>query len=175
MRPVILIGYMGSGKTTVGKCLAERKKIEFLDTDAMIEEQEGKTISDIFDQMGEESFRDMETALIQRLVEEQRSDVVLSVGGGLPVRKENRVLLKKLGTVIYLMASKETIIERVSGSENRPLLRDGSLDEKVEHMLKLRSPLYEEAADIRIDTNGKTADELADEITAVKVSAGVKK
>lgn len=175
MRPVILIGYMGAGKTTVGKLLAKRQKLVFLDTDAMIEEQEGRTISTIFAEKGEESFRNMETALIQRLIDEQLSDAVLSVGGGLPVREENRVLLKKLGTVVYLTASKETIIKRVSGSDNRPLLKGENLDEKVERMLAVRGPLYEAAADVQIDTNGKTADELVNEIMDVKVSAAVKK
>lgn len=175
MKPVILIGYMGAGKTTVGRLLAKEQGLAFLDTDDMIEKQEGRTISDIFAEEGEESFRNMETALLGRLIEEQLSDAVLSVGGGLPVRQENRELLKELGTVIYLTASKETIIKRVSDSENRPLLKGENLSEKVERMLAVRGPVYVETADIVIDTNQKTAQELVSEIMAGKVFPAVKK
>lgn len=169
MRPIILIGYMGAGKSTVGKLLAKQQKLLFHDTDAMIEKEQKRTISDIFAKDGEQAFRDMETALIRRLIGEGMSDAVLSVGGGLPVREENRELLKELGTVVYLMADKETVVKRVQGSNNRPLLLGENLDEKVERMLVERDPLYRVAADILIDTNGKPVEYLAKEIAqAVK-------
>lgn len=164
MRPIILIGYMGAGKTTVGKLLARQQDLAFYDTDAMIEAHEGRRISDIFADEGEECFRNMETSLIKELIEKKLSDAVLSVGGGLPVREENRRLLKELGIVIYLTASRETIIERVSGSEDRPLLQGENLSEKIERMLSVRGPLYEEAADILVNTDQKTSDELVKEI-----------
>ena len=84
MRPIILIGYMGAGKTTVGRLLAEQLSYSFLDTDGMIEAQERRSIRTIFEMDGEERFRDMETALLEKLLEENLEDVVLSVGGGLP-------------------------------------------------------------------------------------------
>ena len=164
MKPVILIGYMGAGKTTVGRQLAEQEGLRFCDTDAMIEEQEKRTISEIFASDGEAAFRDMETALIKKLIEEKLSDTVLSVGGGLPVREENRKLLQKLGTVVYLMASKETIVRRVADSDNRPLLKGDGLSKKVERMLSERDPLYRQAAELLIDTNGKTVEILVKEI-----------
>ena len=107
--------------------------------------------------------------MIRRLIDEGMSDAVLSVGGGLPVREENRELLKELGTVVYLMADKETVVKRVQGSNNRPLLLGENLDEKVEHMLAERDPVYRVAADVLIDTNGKPVEYLAKEIAqAVK-------
>ena len=164
MKPIILTGYMGTGKTTVGGLLAEQEGFAFLDTDAAIEEREGRSIPDIFAAVGERSFRDMETALIREFSEKGLYDTVLSVGGGLPVREENRRLLKNLGTVIYLKASAETIIKRVSGSENRPLLKGGELSDKVNRMLSEREPLYEQGADIIVETDGSTALEIVREI-----------
>lgn len=166
MRPIILIGYMGAGKSTVGRFLAGQEQLDFYDTDAMIEKQQGCTISDIFAEAGEQAFRDMETALIKQLIEEQMSDAVFSVGGGLPVREENRVLLKRLGTVVYLMADKETVLKRVQGSNNRPLLAGEGLAAKVERMLAERDPLYRAAADILIETGNKQPELIAKEIAA---------
>lgn len=164
MRPIILIGYMGAGKTTVGKLLARQRGLEFYDTDAMIEAREGRSISDIFADDGEECFRDMETSLIRELIEKKLTDAVLSVGGGLPVREENRRLLKDLGLVIYLTADRKTIMERIAGSDDRPLLKGENLAEKIDRMLASRGPLYEEAADILLNTDQKTADELVKKI-----------
>ncbi len=167
MQPIILIGYMGAGKTTVGKLLAEQLSCPFMDTDRMIEEQENRNIRTIFEQDGEEKFRDMETALLEKLLDHGLADVVLSVGGGLPIRERNRELLKKLGTVVYLTALRETIVERVAGSEERPLLQGQELSKKVEQMLEIRDPLYRMAASVSIKTDGKTAQEIAQEIERV--------
>ena len=176
MKPIILIGYMGAGKTTVGQLLADHLSLSFMDTDSRIEEQEKRSIRAIFAQDGEESFRDMETALLENLLEHKLSDVVLSVGGGLPIREKNRELLKELGTVVYLTAWKETIIERVAGSENRPLLQGQQLSEKVERMLKERDPLYRQAAAVLIKTDGKTVQEIVQEIEqSVVMGRGVTK
>ena len=166
MRPIILIGYMGAGKSTVGRFLARQEQLDFYDTDAMIEEQQGCTISDIFAETGEQAFRDMETALVKQLIEKQMSDAVFAAGGGLPVREENRALLKRLGTVVYLMADKETVLERVQGSNNRPLLAGEGLAAKVERMLAERDPLYRAAADILIETGDKQPELIAKEIAA---------
>lgn len=165
-RPVILIGYMGAGKTTVGRLLARQEQLGFFDTDAMLEEQEGRSIPDIFAADGEECFRDMETELLRRLLEQGFSEAVLSAGGGMPVREENRSLLRKLGVVVYLTASRDTIVERVSGSESRPLLQGEDLAGKVERMLAARGPLYENAADLTVSTDGRSARQIVTEIMA---------
>ena len=101
---LVLIGYMGSGKTTVGKTLAKMMQFSFLDTDEMIEKQQNKTIREIFAADGEQAFRDLETDLLKQLVAEKRKHLVLSTGGGMPLRAENQKLLSKLGLVVYLKA-----------------------------------------------------------------------
>lgn len=163
-KPIILIGYMGAGKTTVGKLLAGQKGWVFIDTDAKIEEQEGRNISDIFAADGEEVFRDKETDLIRQFSKENLSQVIISVGGGLPLREENRRFLKEIGTVVYLFALKDTIIGRVKASTDRPLLQGEGLSKKVEDMLLERDPIYRQAADFLIETDKKTAEEITEEI-----------
>lgn len=163
-KPIILIGYMGAGKTTVGKLLAGQKGWVFIDTDAKIEEQEGRNISDIFAADGEEVFRDKETDLIRQFSKENLSQVIISVGGGLPLREENRRFLKEIGTVVYLFALKDTIIGRVKASTDRPLLQGEGLSKKVEDMLLTRDPIYRQAADFLIETDKKTAEEITEEI-----------
>ena len=105
MENIILTGYMGSGKTTVGKNVAKLKAYTFLDTDEMIVQQQRRSINEIFATEGEQAFRDMETALLRQLIDEKRERIVLSTGGGMPLRAENRQLLSKLGKVVYLKAS----------------------------------------------------------------------
>lgn len=163
-KPIILIGYMGAGKTTVGKLLAEQKGWLFVDTDVKIEEQEGRSISDIFAMDGEEAFRNKETTFISQFSKAQPSKAVVSVGGGLPLREENRRILKEMGTVIYLTALKDTIVWRVKSSADRPLLQGEDLSKKVEDMLAVRDPIYRQAADFCIETDKKTAEEIAEEI-----------
>ena len=99
---IILIGYMGCGKTTVGKNLARITGYTFTDTDEMIEKEQVRTISEIFATDGEEAFRKMETKLLEQLIQEQIIQLVISTGGGMPLREKNRKLLAELGTVIYL-------------------------------------------------------------------------
>lgn len=163
-KPIILIGYMGAGKTTVGKLLAGQKGWVFIDTDAKIEEQEGRSISDIFATDGEDAFRDKETVLIRQFSKENLSQVIISVGGGLPLREENRRLLKEIGTVVYLFALKDTIVGRVKASTDRPLLQGEDLSKKVEDMFLARDPVYRQAADFLIETDEKTAEEITEEI-----------
>ncbi|MGN0334092.1 MAG: shikimate kinase [Lachnospiraceae bacterium] len=157
MKNVVLMGFMGAGKTTVGKMLAGAEHYQFIDTDEQIEKEQNRKISDIFDQDGEEAFRQMETDYLRKLEAEQRP-FVLSIGGGMPVREENRELLRKLGIVVYLEASKETIIQRVSGDVNRPLLQGGSLEEKVTALMNAREAVYLETAHAVLNTDGDTAE-----------------
>lgn len=163
----ILIGYMGCGKTTVGRWLAGQLGLPFVDTDQWIETKEGCKISRIFSRQGEEAFRAMETDCLKELLAEgQRA--VFSVGGGLPLREENRELLEKLGTVVYLRTTPETIYSRLETDTERPLLQTGNRMDKIREMLRLRQPFYEAAAQLTVDTDGKTPEVIADEILGRK-------
>lgn len=157
------MGFMGAGKTTVGRKLAKTLSWEFIDTDEWIEKEQGKKISDIFAESGETAFRDMETELLKTL-QERDGHFVLSIGGGMPVREENRALLQSLGTVVYLKTSKEEIIKRVSGAKNRPLLQGGALEEKVTALMNARESIYKETAQVEIVTDGKYPNGLVKEL-----------
>ncbi len=151
-RNFILIGYMGSGKSTIGKKAAKAFDYRFVDTDVCIEEQEGCTISELFAKKGEAYFRNCETELIKRLLSEPKG-MVIATGGGLPVRPENAAVLKQLGTIVYLKTEPETLVRRLSGDTKRPLLSDGDLRGKIKSMLETRGPIYEAAADLCIATD----------------------
>lgn len=166
MQNVILIGYMGAGKTTIGQALAQKYQLAFEDTDQLIEKKAGRLISEIFAQEGEAVFRDMETALLEELLSEKKKEaVVYAVGGGLPMREENRELLRKLGTVIYLTVQPDTVLERLKGDTTRPLLAGEHVRERVEQMLALRDPFYCEASHCRIAVDGKEISEIVREIS----------
>lgn len=119
---LVLIGFMGSGKTTLGVKLSYRLRMPVEDTDRLIERREGRSVSEIFADDGEEYFRRLETELLEELAE-KAGGRIYSVGGGTPVREENRRLLKRLGRVIYLKASPETVYERIRDDATRPLLQ----------------------------------------------------
>lgn len=164
MENIILIGYMGSGKTTVGKIAAERKNYTFVDTDEMIVEQQHRSISEIFATDGEQAFRDMETALLGQLIAEKREHLVISTGGGMPLRAENRQLLARLGKVVYLKASPATIYNRIKGDTTRPLLQCENPLERIEEMIAERSPLYEDGAMFTVEVDELGQSEAASEI-----------
>lgn len=161
----ILIGFMGAGKTSVGKLLAERTGKRFLDTDELIVQQMGLSINDIFSQHGEDYFRDLETNLLKALCDTAH-DAIISVGGGLPMRDENRVYLKKLGMVVYLSNSEATVIKRLKSDSSRPLLRGTKeeVKEKVHNLMSSRKPLYEDAAHHIIHTDKLSKEEVVDKI-----------
>jgi shikimate kinase len=160
---IILIGFMGSGKTSVGSQLAQKLNYSFDDTDQRIEREAKRDISRIFAEDGEEYFRRLETQLIQNLYSSM-SKTILSTGGGLPIREENTELLRRLGQVIYLKTSKETILKRLDGDASRPLLAGEDRQVKVEKLLNQRAPIYEMTANHIIETDDKTVDEIIDEI-----------
>ena len=162
MRNVILIGFMGAGKTTVGKALAKECKLSFVDTDERIEEEQNRSISDIFAKEGESFFRNLETQQLRKLRKEEEG--VISVGGGLPVQEANWDLLKQLGTTIYLKASKETLVERLQGDSKRPLLQGGELEMKISSLMNQREAIYEKVADRIIVTDGKQLKDIIEEI-----------
>lgn len=149
---IILIGFMGSGKTTFGKWIAREHGMSFLDTDEYIEKQQNKRIKDIFRDSGEEAFRDMETAAVKKLTDSVENTVI-SVGGGLPVRDVNRKLLKELGCVVYLETSVEELMKRLKKDSSRPLLAGGDLRERIESLMVAREDLYKEAADMIVVTD----------------------
>ena len=160
---VVLIGFMGSGKSTMGIRLSYQLRYVLEDTDKMIEAKAGKTISEIFSQEGEEAFRQMETELLEKLVE-KRGQRVYSVGGGMPVRAVNRPLLKKLGTVVYLRTRPETIYERLKDDTTRPLLQGEDPLGKIRSLMAEREEAYMETADMVLDVDGMTAEQVVERI-----------
>ena len=165
MENIILTGYMGSGKTTVGRIVAKLKEYTFVDTDEMIVEQQHRSINEIFATDGEQAFRDMETALLEQMIVEEREHLVISTGGGMPLRAENRQLLSTLGKVVYLKASSKTIYNRVKGDTTRPLLKCENPMKRIEEMIAMRGPLYEEGALFVVDVDELKQSEAAAEIT----------
>jgi shikimate kinase len=170
MNNIILIGYMGSGKTTVGKSLARLAGFTFVDTDEMIVENEQRTINEIFAEDGEEAFRNMETALIKKMISDDMKNLVISTGGGMPIRFENRELLRQLGDVVYLKASSATIYDRVKDDTTRPLLQCNNPKMKISDMLHQRGPLYVECASIIVNVDNSTQQEIAQEILRKVIS-----
>ena len=164
----VLIGYMGAGKTTVGKALARETGKRFLDTDELIVKQMNLTINDIFAKYGEPYFRNLETKLIENLLASV-SDCVISCGGGLPMKEENRPLLKKLGTVIYLNVSETDILRRLRNDKTRPLLQ-GPKEEvkvKIHNMIELRDPVYKETAEVIIKTGRMNVSDVVKKIMEI--------
>lgn len=159
---IVLTGPMGSGKTSVGRLLSAKLGYRFLDLDALIVEQAGKSINRIFAEEGEPAFRDRETAALATLQGSQ--EVVLSTGGGAVLREGNRALLHAAGLVVNLRASTAELAARLARALDRPLLQgDEPLVQRIERITQEREPFYADA-DIRIDTTGKTLEDVAAEI-----------
>ena len=214
LRPVFLIGFMGSGKTSVGKALARLADMEFLDTDEMIVEAQQMPITQIFAEQGETYFRDLETQLLRDLEkrmitenadekscgiaafggDENRHDrdcsssrissadsneggnnheggkreksegsrsCVISVGGGMPMREENRAIMRRIGTVIYLKAEPDTLVQRLSGDTTRPLLQGGDLRQRILTLMEKRGSIYAQASHIQLYTDGMSVQQAA--------------
>ncbi|MBO6214850.1 MAG: shikimate kinase [Lachnospiraceae bacterium] len=159
MNNIYLIGFMGAGKTTVGKIAAELCNMRFVDTDDMIVEKKGMSIPEIFDSEGEEAFRRIETEVIKSLGDESR--LIVSCGGGAAANEVNVPLLKQGGRVVYLKTSPRKVFERVGESDNRPLLNGRRSVSGIEELMLKRIPKYERAADIIIDTDDKSPEEIA--------------
>ena len=160
---IVLIGFMGSGKTTVGIRLSYRLRKSIEDTDKLIEKREKRTIREIFDTDGERYFRELETRLLQEAVDKRKNQII-SVGGGTPVREENRELLKRLGTVVYFRAKPETIYERIRHDTTRPLLQCENPLERITELLKQRKDAYESCADIIIDVDDLSMPQVVDAV-----------
>lgn len=153
---------MGAGKTTVGKNLAELLELPVYDTDEEITKETGKSITSIFEEMGEQAFRKMETQMLKKLPNE---NAVITTGGGIILSHENRSWLKNNGKVLFLYADPEEILKRLEHDRSRPLLNKDK-KEAVFSLYSDRLPLYEAAADVRINTTGKAISEIIEEILA---------
>lgn len=164
---IVLIGFMASGKTSVGKLLAERLGYNFSDTDSLIEKKAGAPISLIFETKGEEFFRDLESSILKDILSDTKGRVI-STGGGLPMGPKNRDALKRIGRIVYLKGSKETLVQRLSKDTTRPLLKGGNLSERVDQLLKERSHIYEELAHQIIIIDDKSISEIVEEISTNK-------
>lgn len=147
---VILIGFMGSGKSTLGQKIAKGLHFDFVDTDELIVASAGKSIREIFADDGEDSFRIHETSILGSLA--GRSGLVISTGGGIILRPENRAILKQLGFIVWLDAPEEVIADRVSRNSNRPLVQTENPRETIARLLDQRRPLYSETAHLSVDT-----------------------
>ena len=166
---LIIIGPMASGKSVVGKKLSKRMGLNFFDTDEQIEQKAGVTISWIFDVEGEEKFRDRESEILSTVIKED--NCVISTGGGIVLREENRSLLKK-GTGIYLKTSIQSQLERTMNDKERPLLQNiDNKEEALREIAKLRNPIYESCSEIIIEeTNGsnETVDKIVEKLKNLK-------
>lgn len=162
MKNIFLIGFMGCGKSTVASHIAQKHNLSVIEMDQVIEEIEGMSIPDIFEQKGELYFRDAETRLLMEIQDQQGQ--VVSCGGGLVLREENIATMKKGGTVVYLTAKPETILERVNEDESRPLLKGNKNISAVEEMMTKREQKYKRAADFIVSTDEKTPEQISEEI-----------
>lgn len=159
---IFLVGPMGAGKTTLGKRLAELRGMAFADSDQEVEQRTGVDIAYIFEKEGEAGFRRREKQVIAELT--TRGQMVLATGGGAVLDAENRANLSARGFVVYLHAPVEQQLRRTGHSTHRPLLKDGDPREILERLFLLRDPLYREVADLVVDTAGRNARLLAQEI-----------
>ncbi|WP_442594878.1 shikimate kinase [Neobacillus sp. D3-1R] len=160
MKAIYLIGFMGSGKTTVGRALSETLGFPVYDTDEEIMGLTGESISAIFEHKGEQYFRSLEKEVLKKL---PQLDAIITTGGGIILSEVNREWMKEFGEVIFLYASPEETMCRLEGDETRPLLQSNK-KEKVNKMLDDRLPLYLEAASIKVDTTGKSITEIVEAI-----------
>ena len=161
MKNIVLLGFMGTGKTAVGKILAQKLSLKFVDLDNLIEEEMGMSISDIFFNFGEPYFRDLEKEIVRRI--SFKKNLVIATGGGVVLDDENMENLRRHGILITLMASVEEIYRRISQTKNRPLLDVPYPEKTIKEMLELRRPRYE-LADFTVNTSGRSVEDVAEEI-----------
>lgn len=159
---IVLIGFMGAGKSSTGKALARQTGLACLDTDEIVSTKFGLSVTEIFTRLGEEEFRNAETEALRQLA--GTVSAIIVTGGGIVLRPENVKMLRELGTVVSLEADVETLFSRISKRATRPLLRTENPRATVVELLRVRDPLYRAAADVRVDTSCLTHDEAADAI-----------
>lgn len=165
---LILIGMMGSGKSTIGKVLASAIDANFLDMDAMIEKREGTSISKIFEEKGESYFRALEHLMAKEL--EHKDNVVIATGGGVVINESTMAALSAKGTVVYLHIPVVSIVKRLEGDTQRPLLQNTSLKDKLEQVYSDRKSLYKKYADVILTVEDKSVETIvADLIRKCKI------
>ena len=160
-RGVVLVGFMGSGKSSVGRELARRFRAPFVDVDERIESAAGCRIRDLFGREGEPAFRTREKAALREALSVK--GCVVATGGGAFADEENRILLRSYAPVVYLEAAVETLLERLAGDLRRPLLRGGDREEVVRELLSRREPGYR-TADVTVRTDGRTVQDVAGQV-----------
>lgn len=159
---IVLIGFMGTGKSTISEFLKNSFAMEVIEMDQIIAEREGMTISDIFEVYGEQYFRNLETNLLIEM--QSKTNVVISCGGGTPMRECNVVEMKKNGRVVLLTAKPETILNRIKDSHDRPLIENNKTVPFIADLMEKRREKYEAAADIIIETDGKDELQICEEL-----------
>ena len=159
---IVLIGFMGVGKSTISDYMSRMFDMEVVEMDQLIVEREGMSISDIFERYGEEYFRNLETNLLIEM--QEKKNVIISCGGGVAMRERNVAEMKKNGRVVLLTAKPETILSRVKDSDDRPLLNGHKDVEYIEQMMEKRREKYEAAADILVNTDGKSVLEICEDL-----------
>ena len=162
MTRIALVGYRGTGKSTVAKIVAQKLGMEVIELDRVIDERAGERIPEIVSRFGWEKFRSMETELLAEVV--QKDNVVFDLGGGVVEREENRKLVKDNCLVVWLKAGPEVIVRRIKDQMHRPSLTGKSFTDEVPEVLKRREPLYRSVAQLELDTESKTPEELAEQI-----------
>ncbi len=161
---IVLVGFMGTGKTSVGKLLAQKAGMKYISTDEVIEDKERRSINDIFKKNGEPYFRRVEKEIVKKVSELDR--FIIDAGGGAVLDEENVQNLKRNGRIICLEAGTDVILERTKRYRHRPLLNTDSPRAKVEELLKARAPFYAKA-DVSIDTTALTVEQVAEKIKKV--------
>jgi len=164
---IYLVGFMGTGKTSVGKELAKKTKRHFVDLDELIEFKVKRSIADIFSKSGEPNFRKIESRALKQVSREK--NFVVGCGGGIVLDKNNIKVMKKTGLVVCLKASPQIILKRVCGCSHRPLLNVADQKERIMHLLKLRSPYYA-LADKSVDTSKLTVKQVVSKITKLLIT-----
>jgi len=159
---LVLIGVRGAGKSAVGKRLARRLGVDFVDLDALIETREGEAIADILPRLGEPAFRKLEAEALGSV--RSHDGLVLATGGGVVLREESRHALRRLGQSVWMRVTPEEACRRLEGSSDRPPLTKLPPLEEARHILGLRAALYEEVADRVVETDGRTPEEVCDEL-----------
>ncbi|MGM0508516.1 MAG: shikimate kinase [Fusobacteriota bacterium] len=162
---IILTGYMGSGKTTIGKELSKRLDMKFIDTDELIVKKAGMSINKIFEKHGEQKFRDIETEVAKDMKNINNS--IISTGGGIILKEENVKALKKAGEIFLLWASSETLYDRLKDKEDRPLLKVPDPEKKIKEMLEKRKDKYQKSMDYKINVDKKNILEVTEEIEII--------
>lgn len=163
MNHIVIIGFMGSGKTRVGKRLANDLNMPFVDVDKAIVKKMGMSIKEIYQRFGEPFYRALETVIIKGLIEDKERKIV-SLSAGLPMQEQNQKFLKELGTIVYIKGSYQILKKRLESSSSDPSIEGDDRDEKMKKLLKQRAPVYEKFADIEVVTGVQPFEGLIKEI-----------